>query len=48
MLLTIAIILLVIWILGLVLHLLGAFIWLFLIAGLIVGITHFVRGKPAA
>lgn len=48
MLLTIAIILLVIWVLGLFLHFLGAFIWLFLVAAIIVGISHFMRGKPVA
>lgn len=50
MLLTIAIILLIIWILGLFLHFLGGFIWIFLVVGLIVGIAHFLRGgnKPVA
>jgi hypothetical protein len=46
----IAIILLVVWILGLSLHLLGAFIWLFLVLAVISGIVHFITGnnKPAA
>jgi hypothetical protein len=43
-----AIILLIVWGAGLATHLLGAFIWLFLVAAVISGIAHFMRGtnKP--
>ena len=42
----IAIILLVLWVGGLALHLLGAFIYIFLVLALIFGIAHFLtRGK---
>jgi hypothetical protein len=44
MLLAIAIILLIIWGGGLALHLLGSFIYIFLVAAVIVGIFHFVAG----
>ena len=45
MLLIIALILLVIWGGGLALHLLGGFIYLFLVAAVIVGIAHFITGS---
>ena len=45
MLLTIAIILLIIWGGGLALHLLGSFIYIFLVAALIVGVAHFITGS---
>ena len=45
MLLAIAIILLLVWGGGLALHLLGGFIYLFLVAGLILGIAHFLTGN---
>lgn len=51
MFLAIAIILLIIWGGGLALHLLGAFIWLFLVLAIISGIVHLMTGgtnKPAA
>lgn len=44
MLLTIAIILIVLWLIGLLLHLLGGFIYIFLVVGVILGIAHFMRG----
>lgn len=50
MLAAIAIILLILWGGGLALHLLGGFIYIFLVAAIIVGIAHFVTGngsKPA-
>lgn len=47
MLLTLAIIILVLWLLGfLVLHV-GSIIHLLLVIGVIVLIVHFVRGRPA-
>ena len=48
MLLTIAVVLLVLWGLGLALHLLGAFIYIFLVAAVIVGIAHFMRGSKGS
>lgn len=45
MLATIALILLVVWVAGLSLHLLGGFIYLFLVAALIVGAAHFFTRK---
>jgi len=48
MLLTIAIIILILWALGLLaFHVGGALIHLLLIIGVIVLIVHFVRGRPA-
>jgi hypothetical protein len=44
MLATIAIILLILWAGGLALHLLGSFIYIFLVAAIIVGIAHFING----
>ncbi len=44
MLLVIAIILLVLWGGGLALNLLGGFIYIFLVAAIIVGIAHFITG----
>ena len=41
----IAVILLIIWGGGLALHLLGGFIYLFLLAALVVGIAHFLTGS---
>ncbi len=48
MLLTLAIILLILWILGLVFHILGGFIYIALVLAIILGIWHFVAGgnKP--
>jgi Family of unknown function (DUF5670) len=45
MLLTIAIILLVLWSLGLVTHVAGGLIHLILVIALIVFVLHFVRGR---
>ena len=45
MLLVIALILLILWGGGLALHLLGGFIYLFLVAAIIVGIAHFLTGN---
>jgi Family of unknown function (DUF5670) len=48
MLLTIAIILLILWLLGFfAFHVAGSLIHLLLIIGVIVLIVHFVRGRPA-
>jgi hypothetical protein len=44
MLLTIAIILIVIWLILLLLHLLGGFVYILLVVGVILGIAHFARG----
>jgi hypothetical protein len=41
----IAIILLILWVGGLALHLLGAFIYIFLVLAVISGIAHFLTGK---
>jgi hypothetical protein len=41
----IAIILLILWAGGLALHLLGAFIYIFLVLAVISGIAHFLTGK---
>ena len=43
MLAILALILLVIWVVGLALHLLGGFIHLFLVAAVIVALAHFIR-----
>jgi len=40
-----AIILLVIWGGGLILHVLGGFIYIFLVVGIIMGIAHFLTGN---
>ncbi|MDR3642112.1 MAG: DUF5670 family protein [Candidatus Doudnabacteria bacterium] len=48
MLLFIAIILLVLWGLGLALHVLGGFIYMFLVAALLVGLAHFVKGNKTS
>jgi hypothetical protein len=45
MLIAIAIILLILWGGGLALHLLGSFIYIFLVASIIVGIAHFLTGS---
>jgi hypothetical protein len=46
MLATIAIILLILWGVGLVLHLFGAFIYILLVGAIILGIAHFIsRGN---
>jgi len=37
--------LLILWVGGLALHLLGAFIYIFLVLAVILGIAHFLRGK---
>jgi hypothetical protein len=48
MLLTIAIIILILWLLGFfAFHVAGSFIHLLLVIGVIVLIVHFVRGRPA-
>lgn len=44
MLLGIAILFLLIWIIGLALHVLGGLIYIFLVIGIIMGIAHFLRG----
>jgi len=44
----IAIILLIVWAGGLATHALGGFIYLFLLAAVIVGIAHFLTGKRTA
>ena len=46
MLLTIAIILIVLWALGLVTHVAGSLIHIALVIAVIVAVLHFVRGKP--
>ena len=48
MLLAIAIILLILWGGGLALHLLGGFIYIFLVAALVVGVAHFITGNKGA
>ena len=45
MLAAIAVILFFIWIAGLALHFFGGFIYLFLVAAIILGISHFLGGK---
>jgi hypothetical protein len=47
MLLTIAGILVVLWVIGLVAHVGGALIHIILIVALIVAVFHFLRGKKA-
>ncbi|MBX4189913.1 hypothetical protein KW791_01265 [Candidatus Parcubacteria bacterium] len=44
MLLAIGIVLLIIWIFGVSLHLLGGLIYIFLVVGLITAVAHFLRG----
>ena len=46
MLLTIGVILLVLWILGLLFHVLGGAIHILLVVAIIVGIVHYFRKKP--
>ncbi|MEJ0021444.1 MAG: lmo0937 family membrane protein [Candidatus Doudnabacteria bacterium] len=48
MLLTIAGILIVLWVAGLFLHLLGGFIHIILVIAVIFLIAHFLRGKKAS
>ncbi len=45
---TLAIILLILWIAGLGLHLLGGFIHIVLVVAIILAIAHFVRGRRMA
>lgn len=47
MLATIAIILIVLWLLGVVVHIGGGLIHILLVVGLIVLVLHFVRGRRA-
>jgi len=48
MLLTIAFIILALWILGIIIHIGGAFIHLLLVVGLILLVVHLLRGGPTA
>jgi uncharacterized protein DUF5670 len=43
--LALAIVLLVLWILGFALHILGGYIHVLLVVAIIVGLVHFFRGK---
>jgi len=43
--LALAIVLLVLWILGFALHILGGYIHVLLVLAIIVGLVHFFRGK---
>jgi hypothetical protein len=45
MLAAIAFILIVFWVIGLITHLFGAAIYIFLVLGIIFGISHFLRGN---
>ena len=47
MLLGIAVVLLVLWLLGLLLHIGGAIIHILLVIAVIVAVLHFVRGRGA-
>jgi hypothetical protein len=47
MLLTIAAVLIIFWILGLVFHIAGGIIHILLIIGLVMLVLHFVRGRRA-
>ncbi len=48
MLLTIAIILLVLWVLGFSLHVLGGFIHIVLVLAIILAVVHFLKGNKSA
>ena len=48
MLATLAVILLVVWILGLSLHWLGSFIYIALVLAVVFGIAHFLTGRRSA
>ena len=48
MLATIAIVLIVLWLLGFSLHIAGGLIHIVLVVGLILLVLHFVRGRGAA